>query len=154
MTKFYCNHITSSGCGKTTINCVIDTKENTYELSYYSNWMGMPKSKEFKITGDVLYVDCTENPVSLHAYLCYKPIRDIRRTSYMSAIIEIISFPKLRECIPGTREHEKFYMSNSSDEFNVNGIILAEVCYDVGEDAFEVELVKNVNNCSLTITTM
>lgn len=152
MVKIQCSHVTSSGCGKTTISCQIDTDKETYDLTFYKNWMGMKKEHKFTIRGKTIYIDYVKDPFTFHAYLCYKPINeDVHKFTYMSAIIEIISFPKLRECVVGTREHEKYCMSNSSDEFNVNGIILVEVCHDVEETSHEVELVKNINGCSLKI---
>jgi hypothetical protein len=147
MTIIISNHITSSGCGSTSILCIVDIEKKEYNVQYESNWMGMSEPVKYTISGEILYVDYMEKPFTFHAYLCYKP----KKGGYMSAIIEIISFPKLRECVPGTREHEKYCMSTTSDEFNVNGIILAEVCQDVDENSREVELVKTLNGCSLQI---
>lgn len=147
MVLIQCDHVTSSGCGRTSISCTIDIEKETYELKFYKNWMGMNESQQFTLHGKTIYIDYVKDPFTFHAYLCYKPTED----AYMSAIIEIISFPKLRECVVGTREHEKYCMSNSSDEFNINGIILVEVCHDVEESSKEVEIVKNINGCSLKI---
>lgn len=152
MVQIQCNHITSSGYGRTSISCKIDTEKETYELNFYKKWMGMNQEQTFTICGKTIYIDYIKDPFTFHAYLCYKPTsNDPHQITYMSAIIEIISFPRLRECVVGTREHEKYCMSNSSDEFNVNGIILVEVCHDVEESSLEVDLVKNINGCSLKI---
>lgn len=150
MVLIQCDHVTSSCCGRTTILCKIDTEKETYELTFYKNWIGMKQDRTFTICGRTIYIDYIKDPFTFHAYLCYKPT-DHHQIIYMSAIIEIISFPRLRECVVGTREHEKYCMSDSPDEFNVNGIILVEVCHDVVETSLEVELVKNINGCSLKI---
>lgn len=142
-----CEHINSSSYGKTSITCTVDTDTKKYELHYDSQWLNMTNPVNYNITGDLIYVDYNNNPFTFHAYLSSKPKDD----SYMTAIIEIISFPKLRECVVGTRDHDKYCMTNSTDVFDVNGIILAEVCQDVDELSHEVELVKTLNGCSLKI---
>lgn len=149
MSKILFRHITSCGCGRTEVNGVIDIEKETYELHYFSRWMGMENKEELNITGKLIYVDCVKNPLTVHAYLKY--CLEEEEQDYPDVLIEIISFPKLREIIKGTKEEIKFMMSNSDDEFDINGKILIDYQDEILE-THTMKIIKKMNGLSLKIT--
>ena len=92
------------------MKCLLNMDSLTYDLTYRSQWMGMSEAIEFCLKGHIDYVDYLKTIPQIHAYL--------------DCDVEIISFPRLRELIPGSPEDVKFHMAQTGDPFDINGIML------------------------------
>ena len=114
MATIKCEHITSCGCGKTRITALFNTNTNTCDFEYYDHWMGH-SHPNIKKTYNVIYADFTASPFAFHAYV------DISKCMRL----EFTSYPMLTNLVDFSIEQEKFFMSNSDDEFKLNGVVCA-----------------------------
>lgn len=139
----------SSGCGCSEVTCYINIEKKTFVLKYYSQWMGQKKI-EHSFTGNVSYCDFDNDKMQLHAFLSYAKHPG---ETFPCILFEVISFPILRELIEGTIEHEKFAMAYTSDEYNINGIILANstILFDK-TDVEMANVVQKIDKIRGTIT--
>lgn len=174
--KIVAKHIFSVGGGTTRFTVSIDMKSpiqvERYEepfykatFTYYSTWMGDRRAPVEKCWhGYCTYVDITSE--SVHAYVVFsdpelqdegkdenfRPESPITHT-YDRVVMEILSYPRLRDVPPGTAMMEKYLTTmNSDDTFDSNGVVVIRDFFAPGEEIEEF-CRQWVNGRELFITT-